>query len=93
MSEGEAAREPSRPKAKGWIVPSAFVSMAVAFGDDPPVRWGTDWLVPLAVLAVGLVVGALWQRYDARALSSRLVLPVVVLIIYAEPVNLYETRS
>jgi FtsH-binding integral membrane protein len=73
----------SRRKAV-WSIPSVVMAIATA---NNGVAWlradERDGIVQVVTLLVGLLVGAVWQRFDARNVTARLAVFAVLLLLLA----------
>jgi hypothetical protein len=69
---------------KAWSIPSAVMAIAMA---DNGVAWLTaderDGVVQVLTLLVALAVGAVWQRFDARDVTSRVAVFALLLVLLA----------
>lgn len=79
LSEAQGSRTKST-----WSVPSVVMAIATA---NNGVAWlradERDGIVQVVTLLVGLLVGAVWQRFDARNVVSRLAVFAVLLVLLA----------
>jgi hypothetical protein len=67
-----------------WAIPSAVMAIATA---NNGVAWLTaderDGVVQMLTLLVALGVGAVWQRFDARDVPSRVAVFALLLVLLA----------
>jgi hypothetical protein len=67
-----------------WLIPSAVIAIATA---NNGVAWLTaderDGVVQVLTLLVALAVGAVWQRFDARDVPSRVAVFALLLVLLA----------
>ena len=74
--------DPQTRRKEAWLIPSAVMAIATA---NNGVAWLTaderDGVVQVLTLLVALAVGAVWQRFDARDMTSRVAAFALLLVL------------